>query len=248
MFLRNIKNTLLVLVASFMGFAANAQTEPTQLTAYLERVTSTVATTMTQAAEQKITDPSALRDLAATNLGESITEDQSTAAIDIRAALYCNQCDGSPAARIYAVNIKDIIFPPTTGPTYPQDVINSLNSLSAAAKADTRLSEDARARVIAVSEGLSKFVSTLQALHDKYPDYFDQGGTSSTTSSTLRAAPCSSWWCRWGKCVVGTLGGTVTGGLTGALGGSAVPVIGTAVGGVVGAIGGGLTAAGTFCF
>ncbi len=65
-----------------------------------------------------------------------------------------------------------------------------------------------------------------------------------------------NWWCSWGKCAAGIVGGAVTGAATLGLGGAAVgtvalPIIGTvsagAVGAVAGAIGGGLTGAVAAC-
>ncbi|MBM0067584.1 hypothetical protein [Alkalicoccobacillus gibsonii] len=50
------------------------------------------------------------------------------------------------------------------------------------------------------------------------------------------------------KCVLGTAGGTGTGGLAGAGVGSAVPVIGTGAGAIVGGVSGGLTGAAASCF
>ncbi|MFS0784946.1 hypothetical protein ABC345_01000 [Shouchella sp. 1P09AA] len=55
--------------------------------------------------------------------------------------------------------------------------------------------------------------------------------------------PMSAW-----KCVLGTAGGTGTGGLAGAGVGSAVPVIGTGAGAIIGGVSGGLTGAAASCF
>jgi hypothetical protein len=65
-----------------------------------------------------------------------------------------------------------------------------------------------------------------------------------------------NWWCSWGKCTAGILGGAGTGALTFGLGGAAVgtatfPIVGTvslgAVGAIGGAIAGGLTGAAASC-
>jgi len=55
------------------------------------------------------------------------------------------------------------------------------------------------------------------------------------------------WWSSWGKCVAGTTGGAIMGGLTGAGVGSTVPAIGTGTGAAVGAVGGGLSGAAASC-
>jgi len=59
-------------------------------------------------------------------------------------------------------------------------------------------------------------------------------------SDSQRALFGRGWWKKWGKCVAGTLGSALTGGLAGS---AIVPVIGTIIGG----IGAGLTGAATFC-
>jgi hypothetical protein len=68
------------------------------------------------------------------------------------------------------------------------------------------------------------------------------------TDPTKTAPECTGWWSCWGKCVAGTVGGAITGGL----GGCAISAVPTAgfgcpVGAVVGAIGGGLTGAAASC-
>jgi hypothetical protein len=51
-------------------------------------------------------------------------------------------------------------------------------------------------------------------------------------------------WLLWGaKCVVGTAGGALTGGVAGAGVGSVVPGLGTAAGGIIGGAGGAATGA-----
>jgi hypothetical protein len=243
-----IKNTLLLLTAGLLiAPSAGAQSSAAELSAYLEKVTNVVESSLSQAAEQHPKDVAAFLQLAEQIAGEGI--DGSIAAVDIRAALYCNQCDASATSRLYAVRLKDIIFPPTTGPTFPQDAVAALNELNQSVKADTRLNEEERSRQLAVGSGLVRFITMLQNVHDKNPEYFDTY-SSSTTNALAKADPgtkCTSWWCRWGKCAAAIVGGAASVGLTGAIGGSAVPGIGTVAGGVIGAIGGGLNAAVATC-
>ncbi len=59
------------------------------------------------------------------------------------------------------------------------------------------------------------------------------------------APACKDWWCSWGKCAAGILGGAglgaMAGGTYGAAGGTVVlPVVGTVAVGTVGAIAGGI--------
>ncbi|WP_294220858.1 hypothetical protein [uncultured Chryseobacterium sp.] len=126
------------------------------------------------------------------------------------------------------------------------DYLNYLSELNTTIL-NSKLVEEEKQVLVNSIEFEKQFVSLMDKLNNQYPNETERRG----------------WWKSWGKCLAGTLGGAITGGVVGCGGigaigglvGSVVPGAGTAVGaaagciggGIAGAIGGGLTGAATLC-
>ena len=240
-----IKTKLLLLLAGgWMMNTASAQMSGREIANYTGEVTKTVISVLSQAAEKNVTDPAELQRLASQL---TATEKGGAPVLDLSNALYCRLCEAPASVRQYVARLKDILFPTGTGPTYPNDVIVSIRQLQKAAESDFQLTDAPRGQVTALLNGMADFIQALQDLTERYPAYFNAAGSDAGITAHTNTA-CTSWWCKWGKCAAGILGGAATGGLTGAITGSAVPGVGTAAGGIIGAIGGGLSGAATYCY
>ena len=91
-------------------------------------------------------------------------------------------------------------------------------------------------------EGLSYWFASIEAS----AKYLSISGEEEDNLNPQIKVKCN-WWCRWGKCAAGILGGAGLGALDGAAAGSILPGLGTVAGGIIGGIAGGLVGGAAAC-
>lgn len=121
------------------------------------------------------------------------------------------------------------------------DFISIINNIKREITGNPLLSELLRMKLLAVSTALVRFSDMMENLIRLNQNYFDPRG-----SSMFEKSNCD-WWCRWGKCLAGILGGGFFGALNGAMAGTSLPGLGTLAGGVLGGVFGGIGGATAAC-